>query len=174
MSPIQFWKSRFQCGHRRRGSLSLAAAGSFSCARACCRPMASAIRRPARLSIKARIEEAFRIVERSAFKEVDLDVIAKRADRHHIVSTWKESADRSAIGNGWDRSQRRKPAAKPQTRPKGLSQALWTCRCAWTTRSALPTCPQQKQKQQKTTPSSRDSRLGTRLRRYQKSHSQNA
>jgi hypothetical protein len=24
--------------------------------------------------------------------------------------------------------------------------ALWTCRCAWTTRSALPTCPQQQTK----------------------------
>jgi len=50
--------------------------------------------------------------------------------------------------------------------------ALWTCRCAWTTRRALPTCPQQEQ--QKTNPPSRDSRLTTRLRRCQKPDSQNA
>jgi hypothetical protein len=36
------------------------------------------------------------------------------------------------------------PAARPEP------VALWTCRCAWTTPRALPTCPQQ---QQKTIPS---------------------
>ncbi|MEH2670716.1 ATP-binding protein [Bradyrhizobium elkanii] len=61
-------------------------------------------------------------------------------------------------------------AANPAERPEPV--ALWTCRCAWTTRSALPTCPQQEQ--QKTSPSSRDSRLTTRLRRCQKPNSQNA
>ena len=30
--------------------------------------------------------------------------------------------------------------------------ALWTCRCAWTTPNALPTCPQQQQQQQKNQP----------------------
>jgi len=44
-SQAQFWKTRFQRGYRRRGSLSLAAAGGLACARASCRPMASAIRR---------------------------------------------------------------------------------------------------------------------------------
>jgi hypothetical protein len=34
---------------------------------------------------------------------------------------------------------------KPPERPEPV--ALWTCRCAWTTRSALPTCRQQQQKQ---------------------------
>ncbi|MGY4501314.1 hypothetical protein ACVWYH_005245 [Bradyrhizobium sp. GM24.11] len=58
----------------------------------------------------------------------------------------------------------------PAERPEPV--ALWTCRCAWTTRRALPTCPQQEQ--QKTSPSSRDSRLTTRLRRCQKPDSQNA
>src|SRR5579863_10013373 len=51
--------------------------------------------------------------------------------------------------------------------------ALWTCRCAWTTRRALPTCPQHKQ-QQTTKTSSRDSRLTSRLHRCQKATSQNA
>ena len=51
--------------------------------------------------------------------------------------------------------------------------ALWTCRCAWTTRRALPTCPQQTQ-QQTTKSSSRDSRLTLRLRRCQKPTRQNA
>src|SRR6202040_1485426 len=32
----------------------------------------------------------------------------------------------------------------PAERPEPM--ALWTCRCAWTTRSALPTCPQQQTK----------------------------
>ena len=32
----------------------------------------------------------------------------------------------------------------PAERPEQV--ALWTCRCAWTTRSALPTCPQQQTK----------------------------
>jgi hypothetical protein len=62
----------------------------------------------------------------------------------------------------------------PQTRPQGLQPvALWTFRCAWTTRSALPRCPQQKQ-QQKNNPQSRDLRLTARLRRCQKPDSQNA
>ena len=56
----------------------------------------------------------------------------------------------------------------PPGRPEPV--ALWTCRCAWTTRTALSTCPQQQQ--QKTNPSSRDSRLTTRLRRCQKQDSQ--
>src|SRR6516225_1367708 len=58
----------------------------------------------------------------------------------------------------------------PPGRPEPV--ALWTCRCAWTTRTALSTCPQQQQ--QKTNPSSRDSRLTTRLGRCQKPDSQNA
>jgi hypothetical protein len=44
ISQAQFWKTRFQRGYRR-GSLSLAAAGGLPCARASCRPTASAIRR---------------------------------------------------------------------------------------------------------------------------------
>jgi hypothetical protein len=52
--------------------------------------------------------------------------------------------------------------------------ALWTCRYAWTTRSALPTCPQHSNSSRKTSPSNRDSRLTTRLRRCQKPDSQNA
>src|SRR5271155_2363065 len=59
----------------------------------------------------------------------------------------------------------------PAERPERV--ALWTCRCAWTTRRALPTCPQQKQ-QQTTKTSSRDLRLTSRLRRCQKPTSQNA
>src|SRR5712664_3616428 len=50
MSPVQksqtqFGGSHFQRCYRRRGSLSLAPAGGLPCARASCRPMASAIRR---------------------------------------------------------------------------------------------------------------------------------
>ena len=56
----------------------------------------------------------------------------------------------------------------PAERPEPM--ALWTCRCAWTTRSALPTCPQQQTKKT----FSRDLRLTTRLRRCQKPDSQNA
>ena len=41
--------------------------------------------------------------------------------------------------------------------------APWTCRYAWTTRRALPTCPQQPQQKQKS--SSRDSGLTARLAR---------
>jgi hypothetical protein len=59
----------------------------------------------------------------------------------------------------------------PTERPEQM--ALWTCRCAWTTRRALPTCPQQTQ-QQTTKSSSRDSRLTLRLRRCQKPTRQNA
>src|SRR5579863_8074259 len=59
----------------------------------------------------------------------------------------------------------------PAERPERV--ALGTCRCAWTTRRALPTCPQQKQ-QQTTKTSSRDLRLTSRLRRCQKPTSQNA
>ena len=44
-SQAYFWGSRFQRCYRRRGSLSLAAAGGLPCSRASCRPMASAIRR---------------------------------------------------------------------------------------------------------------------------------
>jgi hypothetical protein len=51
--------------------------------------------------------------------------------------------------------------------------ALWTCRCAWTTRRALPTCPQQSSSRRRRT-SSRDSRLTPRLHRCQKPDSQNA
>ncbi len=51
--------------------------------------------------------------------------------------------------------------------------ALWTCRCAWTTRRALPTCPQQSSSRRRRT-SSRDSRLTPRLHRCQKSDCQNA
>jgi len=60
----------------------------------------------------------------------------------------------------------------PAERPEPV--ALWTCRYAWTTRSALPTCPQQSRSSRKTSSSSRDSRLTTRLRRCQKPDSQNA
>jgi hypothetical protein len=59
----------------------------------------------------------------------------------------------------------------PLERPEPA--ALWTCRCAWTTRRALPTCPQQSNSRP-TRPSSRDSRLTSRLRRCQKPDSQNA
>jgi hypothetical protein len=48
MSPVRKSEtpgSRFQRCYRRRGSLSLAAAGGLPCARASCLPMASAIRR---------------------------------------------------------------------------------------------------------------------------------
>jgi hypothetical protein len=57
----------------------------------------------------------------------------------------------------------------PAERPEPV--ALWTCRYAWTTRSVahMPTAVQQK-----TSPSSRDSRLTTRLRRCQKPDGQNA
>src|SRR6266852_5777743 len=61
--------------------------------------------------------------------------------------------------------------ANPAESPEQV--ALWTCRCAWTTRRALPTCPQQKQ-QQTTKTSSRDLRLTLRLRRCQKPTRQNA
>jgi hypothetical protein len=60
--------------------------------------------------------------------------------------------------------------ANPAARPEPV--ALWTCRCAWTTRIALPTSPQQEQ--QRTIPSSRDSGLTTRLRRCRQPDSQNA
>jgi hypothetical protein len=59
----------------------------------------------------------------------------------------------------------------PLERPEPA--ALWTCRCAWTTRRALPTCPQQSNSRP-TRPSSRDSRWTLRLRRCQKPDSQNA
>ncbi|MCP1849394.1 hypothetical protein J2R80_003217 [Bradyrhizobium sp. USDA 4541] len=51
--------------------------------------------------------------------------------------------------------------------------ALWTCRCAWTTQRALPTCPQQTNSRRRRA-SSRDSRLTPRLHRCQKPNSQNA
>ena len=62
--------------------------------------------------------------------------------------------------------------ANPAEMPEPV--APWTCRYAWTTRSALPTCPQQSNCSRKTSPSNRDSRLTTRLRRCQKPDSQNA
>src|SRR5580692_10139865 len=62
--------------------------------------------------------------------------------------------------------------ANPAERPEPV--ALWTCRYAWTTRSALPTCPQQSNSSRKTSPSNRDSRLTTWLCRCQKPDSQNA
>ena len=61
--------------------------------------------------------------------------------------------------------------ANPAERPEPV--ALWTCRFAWTTRSALPTCPQQSNSRRRRT-SSRDSRLTTRLHRCQKPDCQNA
>lgn len=59
------------------------------------------------------------------------------------------------------------PAEKPE------QVALWTCRYAWTTQRALPTCPQQTNSRRRRA-SSRDSRLTPRLHRCQKPNSQNA
>ncbi len=42
----------------------------------------------------------------------------------------------------------------PPERPKQV--ALWTCSCAWTTRRALPTCPQQQQQKQACEPRFKD------------------
>jgi hypothetical protein len=56
----------------------------------------------------------------------------------------------------------------PATRPEPV--ALWTCRCAWTT---LERCPHAHSSRRRK-PSSRDSRLTTRLHRCQKPTGQNA
>ena len=58
----------------------------------------------------------------------------------------------------------------PAERPEPV--ALWTCRCAWTTQERCPHAHSRSSR--KTTPSSRDSRLTSRLRRCQKPDSQNA
>ena len=86
-------------------------------------------------------------------------------DGHRGLDRLVHNAHRIDL-NGESLRRTRNPAERPEP------VVLWTCRCAWTTRTALPTCPQQEQ--QKTIPSSRDSRLTTRLRRCQKPHSQNA
>lgn len=60
--------------------------------------------------------------------------------------------------------------ANPTERPEPV--ALWTCRYAWTTQERCPHAHSRSNR--KTRPSSRDSRLTTRLRRCQKPDSQNA
>ena len=58
----------------------------------------------------------------------------------------------------------------PAERPEQV--ALWTCRCAWTTQERCPHAHSRSSKRRR--PSSRDSRLTTRLRRCQKPDRQNA
>jgi IstB-like ATP binding protein len=66
--------------------------------------------------------------------------------------------------NGESLRRTRKPGQKPEP------MALWTCRCAWTTQERCPHAHSSRRRR----PSSRDLRLTTRLRRWQKPDSQNA
>jgi hypothetical protein len=61
-------------------------------------------------------------------------------------------------------------AVNPAERPEQV--ALWTCRCAWTTQQRCPHAHSRSSR--KTSHSSRDSRLTSRLPRCQKPNSQNA